>query len=73
MFAPLLEAVLVPLMTNQLVPPVEPLVTIPITARMEALKSVHDGKMFFEMTREVSVSAERFLASIIGASETWKE
>jgi hypothetical protein len=53
---------LAPLVAEQLVPPVEPLVAIPITAWIEALKSMHDRKMFLEMTCEVGVSAEGLVA-----------
>ena len=67
------QAVLVPLMTNQLVPPVEPLVTIPITAWIEALKGARDGKVFPEMTCKVGVPAESFVARIICAKESGRK
>jgi hypothetical protein len=62
---------LVPLMTNQFVPPVEPLVTIPITARMEAPKSTHDGEVLFEMTREVCIAAESLVAALVRAKDAY--
>jgi hypothetical protein len=63
-----LQAMLVPLMTDQLVPPVEPLLAIPITARMEAVERAHDGEVFFEMPREVGIAAESLVAWVIGAN-----
>ena len=65
-----LQAMFVPLMTNQLVPPVEPLVTIPITARIEALEGACDREVFLEMAREVGVAAESLIAGMVGTEES---
>jgi len=65
---------LAPLVAEQLVPPVEPLVAIPITAWIEALKSMHDRKMFLEMTCEVGVSAEGLVALRMRTEEArWRD
>jgi hypothetical protein len=61
---------LVPLMTNQFVPPVEPFVAIPITARMEALEKARDGEVLFKMAGEVGIAAESLIAGMVGAEES---
>ncbi len=59
----------VPLMTDQLVPPTEPLIAVPVTAHMEAMKWTYAGEVLSEMTREVGVTAEILIAGMIGAEE----
>jgi hypothetical protein len=57
---------LVPLMTNQLVPSVETPFTISVTAWMEAFEGARDREVFPEMAREVGVSAEGLVAAAVG-------
>ena len=52
---------LVPLMTNQLVPSVETPFTISVTAWMEAFEGARDREVFLEMAREVGVSPKVLL------------
>lgn len=63
------QPMLVPLMTNQLVPPVESLFAIPITARMEAMEGAHDREVLLEMASEVGVPPESLAAAVVGAEE----
>jgi hypothetical protein len=58
---------LVPLMTNQLVPSVETPFTISVTAWMEAFEGARDREVFLEMAREVGVSPEGLVAASISA------
>jgi len=60
---------LITLMTKQLVPPIEPLITIPITAWMEALEGSHDGEVFLEMPGKIGIAPECSVTPIIGAEE----
>jgi len=60
---------LVPLMTNQLVPPIESLFAIPVTARMEAMEGAHDREVLLEMTGEVGVPAESLITVVVGTTK----
>jgi len=58
-------------MTEQLVPPVEALVAIPIAPRMEALKSAHNREVFLKVSREVGIPAESFVAPNMCTEKAW--
>lgn len=60
---------LLSLMINEFVLPIEPIFTISITTRMETMKDTLTSEMFLEMAHEITVASESLGASLVSTDE----